>query len=106
MRAHPAPPPADIRIDDLASPRMPAGFDEMLKSLAPMADALVFEPAALIDAACKKTGLSDFGPSGWEEGLAVFLQGLREGRRSRRSASSPPGRPRRPSSRIASASKR
>lgn len=79
MRAHPAPPPADIRIDDLASPRMPAGFDEMLKSLAPMADALVFEPAALIDAACKKTGLSDFGPSGWEEGLAVFLQGLREG---------------------------
>ncbi len=71
--------PADIRIDDLASPRMPAGFDDFVKSMQPMADALVFEPAAVIDGACKKTGLDDFGPPGWEKGLEVALRGLREG---------------------------
>ena len=63
--------PADIRIDDLASPRMPQGFDAMVASMKPMADALAFEPAAMIDAARKKTGLDDFGPSGWERGLEV-----------------------------------
>jgi len=71
--------PADIRIDDLASPRMPQGFDAMVASMKPMADALAFEPAAMIDAARKKTGLDDFGPNGWERGLEVALQGLREG---------------------------
>lgn len=72
-------PAADIRIDDLARPRMPAGFEEFVQSMKPMADALVFEPQALIDAACAKTGLSDFGPDGWQAGLAVVLDGLRRG---------------------------
>ena len=71
--------PADIRIDDLASPRFPDGFAAQIEALAPMADALVFEPGAMIDAACKKTGLRDFGPTGWEKGLEVVLRGLREG---------------------------
>ena len=52
--------PADIRIDDLANPRFPDGFLDQIKALVPMADALVFEPGAMIDAACKKTGLRDF----------------------------------------------
>jgi len=73
------PKPADIRIDDLADPRMPAGFDEQVRALAPMAEALAFEPKALIDAARSKTGLDDFGPSGWEKGLERVLAGLREG---------------------------
>jgi hypothetical protein len=71
--------PADIRLDDLANPRMPEGFHDFVKSMTPIANALVFEPAALIDAARKKTGLDDFGPSGWENGLEAVLQGLREG---------------------------
>ncbi len=71
--------PADIRIDDLAHPRMPAGFDDFVKSMTPAADALVFEPAALIDAARAKTGLDDFGPPGWEAGLEVVLRGLVHG---------------------------
>ena len=71
--------PADIRIDDLVNPRFPDGFHEQIKALAPMADALAFEPGEMIDAACKKTGLEDFGPAGWEKGLEVVLQGLREG---------------------------
>jgi hypothetical protein len=71
--------PADIRIDDLAHPRMPEGFGDYVKSLAPVAEALVFEPAAILDAACRKTGLDDFGPTGWERGLEAALRGLREG---------------------------
>ncbi len=71
--------PADIRLDDLANPRFPDAFHAQIKALAPMADALAFEPAAMIDAACKKTGLDDFGPPGWQQGLEVVLQGLREG---------------------------
>lgn len=71
--------PADIRIDDLANPRFPDGFAAQIAALAPMADALVFEPGAMIDAACGKTGLRDFGPTGWEKGLEVVLRGLREG---------------------------
>lgn len=32
------------------------------------------EPQALIDAACARTGLSDFGADTWQEGLSVLLQ--------------------------------
>ena len=71
--------PADIRIDDLAKPRFPAGFEEQIRAIAPMAAALVFEPAALIDLARAKTGLDDFGPSGWETGLEVVMRAMREG---------------------------
>lgn len=70
--------PEDIRIDDLASPRFPAGFVEGLQALAPVADALVLEPQALIDQAIAETGLDDFGPDGWQTGLDVVLVGLRE----------------------------
>ena len=70
--------PEDIRIDDLASPRFPAGFTEGLQALAPVADALVFESQALIDQAIAETGLDDFGPDGWQDGLDVVLKGLRE----------------------------
>ena len=71
--------PADIRLDDLANPRFPDGFHDQISALAPMANALVFEPTAMIDAARQKTGLDDFGPAGWQQGLGVVLQGLREG---------------------------
>jgi hypothetical protein len=57
--------PADIRIDDLANPRFPDGFAAQIEAIAPMAAALDFEPEAMIEAACKKTGLRDFGPTGW-----------------------------------------
>ena len=70
--------PEDIRIDDLAEPRFPEGFHEGLQALAPVADALVFEPQALIDQAIAETQLDDFGPDGWQEGLEVALKGLRE----------------------------
>ena len=75
----PPPAPADIRLDDLANPRLPDGFADYVKSLAPAADALVFEPDAILEAARKKTGFDDFGPTGWERGLEVALRGLREG---------------------------
>ena len=71
--------PADIRLDDLANPRMPEGFADYVKSLAPTAAGLALEPAALVEAACKKTGLDDFGPAGWEPGLEAAARGLREG---------------------------
>lgn len=70
--------PEDIRIDDLAEPRFPVGFAEGLRALEPVADALVFEPQALIDQAIAETGLDDFGPDGWQPGLEVALKGLRE----------------------------
>ena len=79
--------PADIRLDDLANPRFPDGFHVQIAALAPMANALVFEPAAMIDAAQQKTGLDDFGPPGWQTGLEVVLRGFARGPSSRRSAS-------------------
>ncbi|MCA9512355.1 MAG: sulfotransferase [Myxococcota bacterium] len=70
--------PDDIRIDDLASPRLPAEFVAQAKALAPMADALRFEADALVAQACAETGLDDFGEEGWRTGLDVVLRGLRE----------------------------
>lgn len=70
--------PDDIRIDDLANPRLPAEFVEQAKALAPMADALRFESSVLIEQACAEIGLDDFGEDGWRSGLEAVLRAFRE----------------------------
>lgn len=79
--------PEDIRIDDLAEPRMPEGWAEQVAALAPAAEALRFEPDAVISQAIAETGLDDFGPDGWQRGLAVALEAL-----AHDDPLSPPGR--------------
>ena len=70
--------PGVIRIDDLGHPRLPRPLraaNALGAALAPRLVAL--EPAALLEAACRKTGLRDFGADDFREPLAVLLGALR-----------------------------
>jgi hypothetical protein len=69
--------PDDIRLDDLANPRLPQSFLDQAKLLEPLAAAARLESDSLIDRAIEETKLDDFGESGWREGLEVVLTGLR-----------------------------
>jgi len=71
--------PEEIRIDDLAKPRLPEAFLEQVRALEPIAAATALEPAALTDQAIEATGLHDFGEDGWQVGLEVVTRALREG---------------------------
>jgi len=70
--------PAEIRLNDLAKPEFPAAFVEQMKQMEPLAAQIQLVPDALIEQAMQDTGLSDFGEDGWQDRLAVVLQGLRE----------------------------
>ena len=65
--------PADVIIDDFRDPEFSPEIAEIHASVGPMADELVWEPAALMDQACAETGLDDFGAQGFTEPLALLV---------------------------------
>jgi hypothetical protein len=69
--------PDDIRLDDLASPRLPQDFLDQVRAMEPLVATLRLEPDFLIDRAIEETGLADFGEDGWRAGLEVVCEGLR-----------------------------
>jgi hypothetical protein len=69
--------PPDVVLDDLAEPRFAPHVAEALAAVGPMAEGLTFEPDGLKAAATEAEGLDDFGPDGFEEGLAVLCRALR-----------------------------
>jgi hypothetical protein len=69
--------PAPIKIDDLAEPRFPAPYDELLAGMAAMAPSCPLEPEALLEAAAKTTGLDDFGDPRFREPLDVLTRSFR-----------------------------
>lgn len=70
--------PADVTIDDLASPRFTPEVVEMRATMGAMADGLSLEPGFLLAAAESETGLSDFGDDGFRERLDVLTRAYRE----------------------------
>jgi hypothetical protein len=71
-----APPPERLR--DLARPRLPLplrGFNALGGPL--MRRAVRFDEAGLLEAACRRTGLEDFGEAGFREPLALLLKAFR-----------------------------
>ena len=69
--------PAPVRIDDLADPEFSPETNEILSAMAAMADGLRLEPAALMEAAAAKTGLSDFGGDRFRDPLDVLCTAFR-----------------------------
>ena len=65
--------PADVIIGDFRDPEFSPEIAEIHASVGPMADELVWEPAALMDQACAETGLDDFGAQGFTEPLALLV---------------------------------
>jgi Sulfotransferase family len=72
------PRPPDVELDDLAAPVFAPHIQEILDGVAPMADAITFDPEALKDAASEATGLDDFGDGRFEEPLAVLCRAFTE----------------------------
>ncbi len=70
--------PADIRIDDLASPRFAADVVEMMQAVAPMAQAIPWSLDAALEQAARESGLDDFGEDIYSEPLTVFLKGAKQ----------------------------
>lgn len=68
--------PDAFRIEDLTNPIMPPGWAEQQEAVRPLALALRFESEAVIEQAIAETGLDDFGPDGWQVGLATALDAL------------------------------
>ncbi len=68
----------EIRLLDLANPRLPESFLQLSKQMEPVAAQLRLEPDAVIAQAIQDTGLDDFGEDGWQERLEVLLRGFRE----------------------------
>lgn len=68
--------PSAVRLDDLAEPVFPDHIAEIMASVEPIASGIVFEPAALKDAASTATGLDDFGDPRFEEPLAVLCKAM------------------------------
>ncbi|RJL35918.1 sulfotransferase family protein [Bailinhaonella thermotolerans] len=66
-----------IRIDDLAAPRFTSDVARMRADLAPMAEAITLEPAALLRAAVEQSGLDRFGDEWFLEPLEVLCASLR-----------------------------
>ena len=69
--------PADVRIDDLASPRFPADVEAIRTAMTAMGADLHLEPDELLEAAAEQTGLDDFGDPRFREPLAVLCGALR-----------------------------
>ena len=69
--------PADVRIDDLASPRFPADVEAIRSAMTAMGNDLHLEPDELLAAAAEQTGLDDFGEARFREPLAVLCRALR-----------------------------
>ena len=67
--------PADIRLDDLASPRFAPDVREMMRAVAPMAAGIPWRLEAALEQAVKESGLDDFGEDIYSESLGVFLRG-------------------------------
>jgi hypothetical protein len=69
--------PAPVTIDDLAEPRFPAPYDELLAGMAAMAPSCPLEPEALVEAAATTAGLDDFGDPRFREALDVLTRSFR-----------------------------
>ncbi len=69
--------PADIRIDDLAAPRLTDIQRAALDTVAQMPP-VVFTEDAVLEAAMRQTGLADFGDADFRERLAIWLQAFDE----------------------------
>ena len=66
-----------VHITDYARPRFPLPL-RLVNASRPLLRALVsLEPDALIEAAQRKTGLSDFGPDSWREPFHVLVDAIR-----------------------------
>ena len=68
--------PAPIRLDDLADPVFPAAAAPMRAGLAGYGAALQLTPAALLRAATERTGLDNWGDSGFRARLDVLCGSL------------------------------
>jgi len=66
-----SPPRAELRIDDLASPVL-SDFQKSALAWSEQ-NPVVFSESAVLAAACRRTGLSDFGPGDFRARLAVWL---------------------------------
>ena len=66
--------PEPVRITDYATPEFAPDIEEIMVSVEPMAEALIFEPDALMDAASERTGLDQFGSDRFLEPLGVLCQ--------------------------------
>jgi hypothetical protein len=62
-----------VHIADYARPRFPLPL-QLANASRPLLRALIsLEPDALVEAAQKQTGLSDFGPDSWREPFRVLV---------------------------------
>jgi sulfotransferase family protein len=68
--------PADIRIDDLATPTFAPAVEQMRAGMSEMAHAIRLDEQVLLAEACRQTGLSDFGDDRFRERLRVLLGAL------------------------------
>jgi hypothetical protein len=68
--------PPDLRIDDLAAPRLPPELLASRPVIEESARALVLEVDALCEQAARETGLDDFGEAIYREPLTVLLEAL------------------------------
>ena len=67
--------PADLRIDDLASPGFSPDAREIMHAVAPMAKSIAWKLDAALEQAAAEAGLEDFGEDIYSESLTVFLDG-------------------------------
>lgn len=68
--------PGPIRLDDLADPVFPEAAGPMRAGLAGYGAGLQLSPAALLQAATERTGLDNWGESGFRERLDVLCESL------------------------------
>ena len=68
--------PAPIRLDDLADPIFPAAARPMRDGLAGYGTALALTPEALLQTATDRTGLDNWGDTGFSERLDVLCADL------------------------------
>lgn len=68
--------PGPIRLDDLADPVFPEAAVPMRAGLAGYGAGLQLSPAALLQAATERTGLDNWGDSGFRERLDVLCESL------------------------------
>ncbi len=68
--------PADVVLDDLAAPVFAPHVQEVLDSVAPMAEELRFDPDELRALAVEAEGIDDFGDPRHEEALEVLCRAL------------------------------
>ncbi len=70
--------PAAVTIDDLAQPRYTEEVRAILDFMDEAGTQLTLEPAALMAAARRETGLEDFGPDDFVDRLGVLCRAMRE----------------------------